>query len=71
MDIDAQKLRSEYTAKFCNKVQKLVAKREEMCISQSIIADMAGKPLRTIQKFENYGCFDYYLIFVYEQVLKR
>ena len=69
--IEKQDFKTKYTLKFYNKVQKLVEQRKELHISQTEIARVGEVSLRKVQMFENYNSLDYYMIWLYKQILKQ
>jgi DNA-binding XRE family transcriptional regulator len=58
-----QNIKDEYIVRFMQQVQFLVAQRKEQNFTQNDMAVMLGVSLKTIQNFENYRCFDGFLIF--------
>ncbi len=65
-DVD---IKGDFMLRWCGKVQDLTTLRmTEM--SQSDMAELSGRSLRTIQRFENYDSFDPELIFIYNRVLR-
>lgn len=53
---------------WCGKVQDLVELRRTK-LSQSEMAVLTGRSLKTIQRFENYNCKDSELMYIYKHIL--
>ena len=53
---------------WCGKVQDLVELRRTK-LSQSEMAVLTGRSLKTIQRFENYNCKDAELMYIYKHIL--
>ena len=64
-----QNIKDEYIVRFMQQVQFLVAQRKEQNFTQNDMAVILGVSLKTIQNFENYRCFDGFLIFGYKKIL--
>ena len=67
--INKEVLRTEYMARFLTMSQELIEKRKNLRINQNTIACKIGVSLKTVQNFESFKCFDYYLIFAYKKLL--
>ena len=67
-DIDIEGIKADFTMRWCGKVQDLTALRVTI-LSQSEMAELSGRSLRTIQRFENYNSMDAELMFIYNRVL--
>lgn len=63
-------LETEFEMLWCSRVQALTELRRSK-MSQSQIAAMTGRSLKTIQRFENYKCKDAVLVFLYRNILKN
>lgn len=63
-------LETEFEMLWCSKVQALTELRRSK-MSQSQMAAMTGRSLKTIQRFENYKCKDAVLVFLYRNILKN
>lgn len=61
-------LKADFMMRWCGKVQQLVAIRRSK-MTQSEIAFLTGRSLKTIQRFENYKCLDPELMFIYNRLL--
>jgi len=61
-------LETEFELLWCMKVQKLAELRRSK-MTQTTMAAMTGRSLKTIQRFENYKTKDAVLIFLYKQIL--
>jgi len=66
---DIEALKTEFSLMWCDKVQRLTQVRATK-MTQSEMAFMTGKSLRTIQRFERYECVDPELMYIYNSVLK-
>lgn len=53
---------------WCGKVQQLTALRRTK-MSQSDMAHLTGRSIKTIQRFEQYKCKDAELMFLYKKIL--
>ena len=60
-------LKADFELLWCGKVQALVELRRSK-MSQSQIAAMTGRSLKTIQRFENYKSKDAELAYLYKQL---
>lgn len=61
-------LQAEFELLWCVKVQSLVELRRSK-MTQSTIAAMTGRSLKTIQRFEHYVSKDAELMFIYNRIL--
>ena len=61
-----QLTRINYEQLFAFKVSELVKKRKKLRINQNEMATITSCSLRKIQLFENYKCFDAFLIYAYK-----
>tara|TARA_R110000868_G_scaffold167042_1_gene401329 strand:+ start:70 stop:288 length:219 start_codon:yes stop_codon:yes gene_type:complete len=66
--IDIEGIKGDFMIRWCGKVQDLTDLRMTK-LSQSEMADLSGRSLRTIQRFENYDSIDAELMFIYNRVL--
>lgn len=62
-------IEAEFELLWCMKVQKLAELRRSK-MTQTTMAAMTGRSLKTIQRFENYLAKDAVLIFLYKQILQ-
>lgn len=53
---------------WCGKVQDLTELRRSK-MTQSEMAFISGRSLKTIQRFENYNCKDAELMYIYKHIL--
>ena len=58
----------DFEMRWCAKVQHLTALRRSK-MSQSDMAFMSGRSLKTIQRFERYKVYDPELMFIYNRLL--
>lgn len=65
--IDIQKLQTQFIILWCEKVQKYTEYRKSK-MSQREWAKLTGKSLKTIQRFENYDCFNSELMYLYSKL---
>ena len=63
-------LKADFEMLWCSKVQALTALRRSK-MSQSQMAAMTGRSLKTIQRFENYRSKDAVLMFLYRNILNN
>ena len=63
-------MKSDFEMLWCGKVQALTALRRSK-MSQSQMAAMTGRSLKTIQRFENYKSKDAVLMFLYRNILNN
>ena len=61
-------LKADFEMLWCSKVQALTALRRSK-MSQSQMAAMTGRSLKTIQRFENYRSKDAELMYLYKSIL--
>lgn len=61
-------LKADFELLWCSKIQALSSLRRSK-MTQSEIAFITGRSLKTIQRFENYKCFDPELVFLYNELL--
>lgn len=61
-------LQAEFELLWCGKIQALTSMRKTK-MTQSEIAFLTGRSLKTIQRFENYKSKDAELMFIYRQIL--
>lgn len=61
-------LKADFELLWCGKVQALTALRRSK-MSQSQMAAMTGRSLKTIQRFENYKSKDAELAYLYKSIL--
>lgn len=61
-------LKADFMMRWCGKVQQYTSVRKSK-MSQSEIAFLTGRSLKTIQRFENYKCLDPELMFIYKELL--
>lgn len=61
-------LEADFEALWCSKVQELTELRKSK-MSQSSMAVLSGKSLKTIQRFESYKSKDPVLMFLYKKLL--
>ena len=63
-------LEADFEVLWCAKVQALTELRSSK-MSQSTMAAMTGRSLKTIQRFENYKSKDAVLLFLYRNILRN
>jgi len=68
--IDIEVIKADFTLHWCRKVQDLTRLRKSK-MSQSEMAFISGRSLKTIQRFENYKVFDPELMFIYNSITLR
>lgn len=61
-------LEADFELLWCMKIQKLAELRRSK-MSQTTMAAMTGRSLKTIQRFENYKSKDTVLLFLYRNIL--
>lgn len=61
-------LETEFELLWCMKIQKLAELRRSK-MTQTTIAAMTGRSLKTIQRFEHYQSKDAELVFLYKNIL--
>lgn len=67
---DIESVKADFELHWCGKVQDLTTLRKSK-MSQSEMSELAGRSLKTIQRFENYKCKDAELMFVYNRLLRN
>lgn len=67
---DIEEIKAEFMVYWCGKVQDLTELRRTK-VSQSEMAFITGRSLKTIQRFENYKVFDPELMFIYNKILRN
>jgi hypothetical protein len=67
---DVESIKTEFMMYWCGKVQDLTELRRSK-MSQSEMAFISGRSLKTIQRFENYKVFDPELMFIYNSITLR
>lgn len=65
---DVEHLKADFELRWCSNIQRLSSLRRTK-MSQSEIAFLTGRSLKTIQRFENYKSKDAELIFIYKSIL--
>jgi len=68
--VDIEEVKADFMLHWCGKVQSLTALRKTN-MSQSEMAELTGRSIKTIQRFERYECFDPELMYIYNQILKQ
>jgi len=63
-----EEIKADFEMLWCGKVQSLTQLRRAK-MSQSDIAYLCGRSLKTIQRFENYKSKDPELMFIYNRLL--
>ena len=66
--IDIEVIKADFMLHWCGKVQDLTRLRKSK-MSQSEMATLSGRSLKTIQRFECYRSIDAELIFIYNRLL--
>ena len=66
--IEIESIKAEFMMYWCGKVQDLTELRRTK-MSQSEMAFLTGRSLKTIQRFESYKVFDPELMFIYNRLL--
>jgi hypothetical protein len=66
--IEIESIKAEFMMYWCGKVQDLTELRRTK-MSQSEMAFISGRSLKTIQRFESYKVFDPELMFIYNRSL--
>lgn len=66
--IDIKAVKADFMLHWCGKVQDLTMLRKSK-MSQQEMADISGRSIKTIQRFERYKCFDAELMYIYETIL--
>lgn len=66
--IEIESIKVDFMMYWCGKVQDLTELRRTK-MSQSEMAFISGRSLKTIQRFENYKVFDPELMFIYNRSL--
>ena len=67
---DIESIKTEFMLRWCSKIQELTKLRRSK-MSQSEMAFMSGRSLKTIQRFERYKVFDPELMFIYNSITLR
>lgn len=67
--IDIETIKADFALRWCGKIQDLTMRRKSK-MSQSEIAFISGRSLKTIQRFEQYKSKDPELMFIYNQLLE-
>jgi len=67
--IDIEAIKDKFQWRWMQKVQDLALKRRTI-MSQQQMADLSGRSLKTIQRFENYKSQDPELMFIYSEAHK-
>jgi len=62
-------IKTDFELHWCSKVQQLTQLRRSK-ISQSEIAFLSGRSIKTIQRFESYKSKDAELMYIYREILK-
>lgn len=65
---EVETLKVDFELRWCSKVQALTELRRTK-MSQSDMAFLTGRSLKTIQRFEQYKCKDSELVYLYKQIL--
>jgi len=65
---DVELIKTDFMLRWCGKIQELTKLRRSK-MSQSDMAFLSSRSLKTIQRFENYSCFDAELMFIYNRLL--
>ena len=66
--IEIESIKANFMMYWCGKVQDLTELRRTK-MSQSEMAFISGRSLKTIQRFESYKVFDPELMFIYNRLL--
>ena len=66
---DIEVIKADFMMLWCGKVQDLTQLRKSK-MSQSDMAYLSGRSLKTIQRFERYKVFDLELMYIYKQLNK-
>jgi hypothetical protein len=66
--IEIESIKADFMMYWCGKVQDLTELRRTK-MSQSEMAFISGRSLKTIQRFESYKVFDPELMFIYNRSL--
>jgi hypothetical protein len=66
--IEIESIKTDFMMYWCGKVQDLTELRRTK-MSQSEMAFISGRSLKTIQRFESYKVFDPELMFIYNRSL--
>jgi hypothetical protein len=66
--IEIESIKADFMMYWCGKVQDLTELRRTK-MSQSEMAFISGRSLKTIQRFESYKVFDPELMFIYNRLL--
>ena len=66
--IEIESIKADFMMYWCGKVQDLTELRRTK-MSQSEMAFISGRSLKTIQRFERYKVFDPELMFIYNRLL--
>jgi|DEB0MinimDraft_6_1074348.scaffolds.fasta_scaffold195135_1 hypothetical protein len=67
---DIEVIKADFTIHWCGKVQDLTRLRKSK-MSQSEMATLSGRSLKTIQRFESYKSIDAELMFIYNRLLSN
>ena len=67
--IEIESIKADFMMYWCGKVQDLTELRRTK-MSQSEIAFISGRSLKTIQRFERYESKDPELMYIYREILK-
>lgn len=65
---DVEYLKADFELRWCSNIQRLSSLRKTK-MSQSEMAFLTGKSLKTIQRFEKYKSKDAELMFIYKSIL--
>lgn len=67
---DVEVIKTDFMLRWCGKVQELTELRRSK-MSQSDMAFLSGRSIKTIQRFENYKVFDPELMYIYNSITLR
>lgn len=67
---DIESIKTDFMMYWCGKVQGLTELRRSK-MSQSEMAFISGRSLKTIQRFEGYKVFDPELMYIYNSITLR
>jgi hypothetical protein len=67
----AEAYQADYERAFISKAKALAHERQRLVIPQSEMARLSGCSLRKIQSFEAGSCFDAYLLYIYNLILRQ
>lgn len=65
---DVELIKTDFMLRWCGKIQELTKLRRSK-MSQSDMAFLSGRSLKTIQRFESYKVYDPELMFIYNRIL--